>query len=75
MGFFYFDESVHPKGKFALGAFAYSESSLEQPVADALRRSGLNPYIDEFKSGLVTLRSLQQGTALANCYDNGNTLR
>jgi len=37
MGFFYFDESAHPKGRFALGAFAYSENWLEQPVADALR--------------------------------------
>ena len=63
MGFFYFDESVHPKGKFALGAFAYSESSLEQPVADALRRSGLNPYIDEFKSGALMVRHPEQAHA------------
>ena len=51
MGFFYFDESVHPKCRFILGAFAYSEDSLDGPVSDALRQSGLTPGVDEFKSG------------------------
>ena len=51
MGFFYFDESIHPKGNFTLGAFAYSEDSLDGPVAYALRQSGLTPGVDEFKSG------------------------
>ena len=25
MGFFYFDESIHPNANFALGAFVYAE--------------------------------------------------
>jgi hypothetical protein len=51
MGFFYFDESIHPKCNFILGAFAYSEDSLDGPVSDALRHCGLTPRVDEFKSG------------------------
>ena len=51
MGTFYFDESIHPRGKFTLGAFVYSEESLDQPVAEALLKSGLRPRVDEFKSG------------------------
>jgi|SRR5579863_480139 len=51
MGFFYFDESIHPKGKFSLGVFIYSESSLECSVRDALLESGLVPKVDEYKSG------------------------
>jgi hypothetical protein len=51
MGFFYFDESTHEKGGFTLGAFVYSERSLDGPVSEALRASDLVPYVDEFKSG------------------------
>ena len=51
MGFFYFDESIHPRAHFTLGAFVYSEVDLQRPVADALLQSGLTPYVDEFKSG------------------------
>jgi hypothetical protein len=50
VGFFYFDESIHQAGKFSLGAFAYSETELGAPVNQALIRSGLIPFIDEFKS-------------------------
>lgn len=60
MGFFYFDESVHPRGNFVLGAFAYSEISLALPVADALRQSGLTPYVDEFKSGRLMTKHPEQ---------------
>jgi hypothetical protein len=63
MGFFYFDESVHSRGNFALGAFAYSESSLEKPIAEALRESGLRPYIDEFKSGSLMTKHPEQARA------------
>jgi hypothetical protein len=51
MGFFYFDESIHPKGKFSLGAYVYSETPLDSRVAAALTESGLRPGVDEFKSG------------------------
>src|SRR5215470_2088391 len=29
MGYFYFDESIHPQGHFILGAFAYSDEALK----------------------------------------------
>jgi hypothetical protein len=51
MGFFYFDESIHERGHFALGAFVYTEESLDGPVADALSKGGLTPGMDEFRSG------------------------
>jgi hypothetical protein len=60
MGFFYFDESIHPRGKFSLGAFVYAEKPLDAEVADALRRSGLVPQADEFKSGARMDQSPEQ---------------
>ena len=51
MGFFYFDESVHPKAEFAVGAFVYAEFSLDKLVTEAITESGLIPLVDEFKSG------------------------
>jgi hypothetical protein len=60
MGFFYFDESIHPNAKFTLGAFVYSERDLDEVVAEALRQSGLVPRIDEFKSRARMDRSPQQ---------------
>ena len=63
MGFFYFDESVHTRAKFVLGAFTYSETSLDGPVADALRQSGLEPYVDEFKSGSLMSEHPEQARA------------
>lgn len=52
MGFFYFDESMHPRGRFVLGAFVYSEQTLEGEIARSLRHLGLTPGVDEYKSGL-----------------------
>lgn len=52
MGYFYFDESIHPRGNFALGAFVYSETPLDTAVRDALEKSGLDPNTNEFKSGV-----------------------
>jgi hypothetical protein len=63
MGFFYFDESIHPKAKFTLGAFVYAERDLDEAVAEALRQSGLTPRIDEFKSSALMDRSPQQACA------------
>jgi hypothetical protein len=53
VGFFYFDESLHPKAKFALGVFVYSEECLDDRVSEALTESGLRPGIDEYKSGTL----------------------
>ena len=63
MGFFYFDESIHPKAKFTLGAFVYAERDLDEAVAGALRQCGLTPRIDEFKSSALMDRSPQQACA------------
>src|ERR1700746_3468359 len=63
MGFFYFDESIHPNGKFALGALAYAEHDLQEVVAEALREAGMAPRIDEFKSGARMDRSPAQRCA------------
>jgi hypothetical protein len=63
MGFFYFDESIHPRGKFSLGAFVYCESSLDSEIAEALRQSGLTPGKNEFKSGSRMDKSPEQAHA------------
>lgn len=60
MGVFYFDESIHPKGKFAIGCFVYSETCLDSPVSNALLESGLVPKVDEFKSGARMDRNPKQ---------------
>ena len=56
MVFFYFDESIHPRGKFSLGAFVYADS-LDGEVASALLQAGLTPRIDEFNSSVQPDRS------------------
>jgi hypothetical protein len=63
MGFFYFDESIHPRGKFALGGFVYSETSLDSSVGNVLMESGLVPRVDEFKSGARMDRNPKQARA------------
>jgi len=51
MGYFYFDESIHSKGEFILGAFVYSQDDVNGQVEEAIKSSGLVPGIDEYKSG------------------------
>src|SRR5205807_6518610 len=63
MGFFYFDESIHPNGQFALGAFAYAERNLDEIIAGALSECGLTPRFDEFKSGARMDRHPEQKRA------------
>ena len=63
MGYFYFDESVHSRAHFALGAFAYSEVALDNAVADALQSVGLRPGVDEFGSGFRMDREPVQAQA------------
>jgi Protein of unknown function (DUF3800) len=46
---FYFDESIHPRGGFILGAYVYGPSA-DASVSRALEIWGLRPDIDEFKS-------------------------
>ncbi len=64
VGKFFFDESIHDRGEFILGAFVYAPEFDSNLVNAALRRAGLTPGQDEFKSsarmenarGLVRLR-------------------
>lgn len=50
MGSFYFDESIHVRGGFIIGAWVYTENDIEATIAAALERHGVNT-MDEFKSG------------------------
>lgn len=50
MRYFYFDESIHPRGGFIIGAFVYSEDDVTEDVFQALAEVGLVPRQDEFKS-------------------------
>jgi len=46
----YFDESIHERGGFILGAFVFGPDA-DARVSDALASCALKPGIDEFKSG------------------------
>ena len=50
MGYFYFDESIQERGQFIIGAFIYSQDDLSPLIFEALKKSGLRPKVDEFKS-------------------------
>jgi hypothetical protein len=50
MRYIYFDESLHDRGGFALGAFVMSNGDPTQAVESAIRGVGLNPGRDEYKS-------------------------
>jgi hypothetical protein len=63
MGFFFFDESVHQRGGFALGAFVYTRSDPTATLKKALKAAGLKPGIDEFKSGAHVGRNPKQAKA------------
>jgi hypothetical protein len=51
MGFFYFDESIHDRAGFILGAWVYSQSDLTPVVNKAIAEAGLQLGMHEFKSG------------------------
>lgn len=50
MGFFYFDESIHARGGFILGAYVAAGEPLDPHVEGVLARHGLRPGLDEYKS-------------------------
>lgn len=50
MGYFYFDESIHQRGGFIVGAFVFSEVDLSLDIASTLNSLGFIPGRDEFKS-------------------------
>lgn len=53
MGYFYFDESIHDRGKFILGAFVYCKNDLTPQVYDKIESVGLRPKYNEFKSSYI----------------------
>jgi len=60
VGFFYFDESIHSRGEFILGAWVYAEENLNDLVHGALKEVGLIPNEDEFKSSALMLENPKQ---------------
>ena len=50
MGYFYFDESIHERAGFILGAYVFSPHELTPHVFRKLEAVGLRPGIDEYKS-------------------------
>lgn len=52
MGNFYFDESIHDKAGFILGAYIYSDSDPTSLIENAIKKCELTPGVDEFKSGI-----------------------
>lgn len=65
MGYFFFDDSVHPRGGFVLGAWVYVEDDPQERIADLLTAAGLEPGRDEFKSGAHMGRDPRQPAARA----------
>jgi hypothetical protein len=55
----YFDESIHDRAGFALGAYVCGPDA-DSVVSDALVASGLVPGVDEFKSSSRMDRDPQQ---------------
>src|SRR5688572_15535393 len=69
MGYFYFDETIQQKAGFIIGAFIYSENDLTPSVFASIEKVGLQPKIDEFKSGArmkVNLKQVELRNALSN---------
>lgn len=60
MGFLYFDESIHEKGGFIIGAFVYSTVDLNGEIQEAIKKCGLVPDRDEYKSGMHVGRHPEQ---------------
>lgn len=59
MGDFYFDESIHDKAGFIIGAYVYSDKDISSLIFSALGEVGLVPGEDEFKSSIL----MSQNTA------------
>lgn len=51
MAFFYFDESIHQRAGFILGAFVACQTEPTARINEALVKAGLRPGVDEYKSG------------------------
>lgn len=60
MSYFFFDESIHPKGGFIVGAFVCTEREPTKMLRTALQDAGIQPGIDEYKSGAHVGRDPRQ---------------
>src|SRR3972149_1959583 len=75
MGYFYFDDSIHKRGGFALGALVYADNSVENMMVQAFQSAGLTIGIHEFKSSILmdknpamtTLRTNLENIFLKTC--------
>lgn len=47
------DESIHDRGGFILASIIYCPTSPRAPVCDALRAVGMQPGVDEYRSGRI----------------------
>jgi len=56
---FYFDESIHERGGFIVGAYVYGADP-DSHITHALLKCGLRPGIDEFKSSARMAQHPQQ---------------
>lgn len=52
VAYFWFDESIHPRGGFALGAFVVSLRDESDAVAQIVSDTGVGATIGEYKSGV-----------------------
>jgi len=75
MGFFYFDESIHVRGGFIVGAFVYDDRDLTPAVFESLAKAGLQPKIDEFKSSAKMRSQPEQAKAREHLRDLLNAVR
>jgi hypothetical protein len=53
MSFLYVDESIHDRAGFILAAAVWSEVRVDEAIEAILRRVGLRPRVDEFKSSAL----------------------
>lgn len=53
MSFLYIDESIHDRAGFIVAAGVWSEVHVDDAVEASLRRAGLRPKVDEFKSSAL----------------------
>jgi hypothetical protein len=53
MGYFYFDESIHDRGGFIIGAFVYTKQDQSEIIKNKLIENGFQPGVHEFKSSLI----------------------
>ena len=57
MGYFYFDESMHQQEDFIIGAYIYSEIDLTDKIYDEIKKVGLIPRKDEYKSSDIKINN------------------